>query len=87
MSDHQPLICVQHVDFNHGSAAVLSDITLEITRGDFLAIIGPNGSGKTTLLKLILGTLRATSGRITLFGQEIEKFSQWSKLGLSLIHI
>ena len=81
MNDYQPLVWVQNVNFNYGSTTVLSDITLKITKGDFLAIIGPNGSGKTTLLKLILGTLRPGSGQITLFGQNIEKFSLWSKVG------
>ena len=81
VTDHQSLVSVQKVNFTYGSTTVLSDITLEITTGDFLAVIGPNGSGKTTLLKLILGILRPGSGRIKLFGQEIEKFSHWSKLG------
>jgi len=81
VSDRQSLVYVQNVNFNYGSTVVLSDITLEITQGDFLAIIGPNGSGKTTLLKLILGTLLPGSGRINLFGQDIEKFSHWNKLG------
>ncbi|MEW5800772.1 MAG: metal ABC transporter ATP-binding protein [bacterium] len=81
MSDHQSLISVQNVNFTYGSTVVLSDITIEITEGDFLAIIGPNGSGKTTLLKLILGLLRPTSGRVQLFGQDIERFSYWKKLG------
>lgn len=79
MSEH--LVSVQDINFNYGSISVLSEINLNISRGDFLAIIGPNGSGKTTLLKLILGLLRPGSGQIKIFGQNIAGFSRWSSLG------
>src|SRR5512146_3015592 len=42
---------------------MLSGITLEIGRGDFLAVVGPNGGGKTTLLRTLLGVLRPVAGR------------------------
>ena len=41
---------------------VLEDISLEVSKGAFLAIVGPNGSGKSTLLKLILGLLKTQTG-------------------------
>ncbi|MEW6378339.1 MAG: metal ABC transporter ATP-binding protein [bacterium] len=81
MSDNHPLVCVQDVDFAYGSTSVLSGISLDIKRGDFLAVIGPNGSGKTTLIKIILGILRPGSGQVKLFGQDIGGFSRWDKLG------
>lgn len=50
---------------------VLSDISLEVGRGDSLAIVGPSGSGKSTLLQII-GTLdRPTSGSVALDGQDL----------------
>ena len=55
---------------------VLNGITLEVPRGDFLALMGPSGSGKTTLLNLIAGIDRPTSGKIVVDGKEISRFSE-----------
>ena len=46
--------------------AIVKNLTLIISRGDRLGLIGPNGSGKTTLLNLILGNLAPDSGRVRL---------------------
>jgi len=48
----------------HGRKQVLRDITLEINRGDRIALLGRNGAGKTTLIKLIGGVEMPTSGRV-----------------------
>lgn len=74
-------VAVKKVDFSYSTTHVLIDIDLAITQGDFLAIIGPNGSGKSTLLKIILGLLPVQQGNVILFGQELARFSQWSKIG------
>ena len=53
----------------------LRGVTLEIRRGDFLAIIGQNGSGKTTLVKHFNGLLRPTQGKVTVFGLDASQTS------------
>jgi putative ABC transport system ATP-binding protein len=50
---------------------VLSDLSLTVEPGEFLALMGPSGSGKTTLLNLIAGLDHPTSGRVIVHGQEI----------------
>src|SRR3954470_17817384 len=55
---------------------VLNGITLDVPKGDFLALMGPSGSGKTTLLNLIAGIDRPTSGRVMVEGKEISRFSE-----------
>ena len=55
---------------------VLNGITVDVQRGDFLALMGPSGSGKTTLLNLIAGIDRPSSGTITVEGKEISRFSE-----------
>jgi len=50
---------------------VLKNITFDIERGGFVAIVGPSGSGKTTLLGLLAGLDRASAGTVSLDGQDL----------------
>lgn len=54
---------------------VLSDINLDIKRGDFVALMGPSGSGKTTLLNLLGGLDTPTSGELSIASQRIDRYS------------
>ncbi len=49
---------------SYGSHAVLKDVSINVDRGDRIAIVGPNGAGKTTLLKVLAGELCATEGKV-----------------------
>ena len=55
---------------------VLSDIDVDIHRGEFLALMGPSGSGKSTLLNLIAGIDSPDGGSITVEGDDITRFSE-----------
>lgn len=57
------------------SVPVLTDLNLDIKRGDFLALMGPSGSGKTTLLNLLGGLDSPTSGSLKIAGERIDTFS------------
>lgn len=46
--------------------SILRDVSLDVRRGDFMAITGPNGGGKTTLLRIILGLLKPTRGSVAI---------------------
>jgi putative ABC transport system ATP-binding protein len=52
---------------------VLHGLTLDIPKGDFVALMGPSGSGKTTLLNLIGGLDKPTSGEVTVGGRRIDQ--------------
>jgi putative ABC transport system ATP-binding protein len=54
---------------------VLRGVTLDIPRGDFLALMGPSGSGKTTLLNLVGGLDRPSEGVIEMGGDRIDQMS------------
>ncbi|MBM3764919.1 MAG: ATP-binding cassette domain-containing protein [Acidobacteria bacterium] len=62
-----------------GVENVLDNVSLEMHAGDTLIILGAAGAGKTVMVKIALGLLGSTSGRITLFGQDVTKFTepQW----------
>ncbi len=59
-----------------GALTVLKEVSLEVARGESLAIVGPSGSGKSTLLQ-IMGTLdRPTSGTVTLDGRDLSDLDE-----------
>ncbi|WP_106829174.1 polyamine ABC transporter ATP-binding protein [Parabacteroides pacaensis] len=65
------IITVKHVSKYFGDKAVLDDINLFVRKGEFVTILGPSGCGKTTLLRLIAGFQTATTGEITISGEDI----------------
>jgi NitT/TauT family transport system ATP-binding protein len=56
-----------------GPVEALRDITLEIGRGELLALVGPSGCGKSTLLRIIAGLRPATAGRVTVDGSAVTR--------------
>jgi putative ABC transport system ATP-binding protein len=76
---NEALVQVRSVDksYQRGkqTVEVLHRLTLDIPRGDFVALMGPSGSGKTTLLNLIGGLDRPTAGEILVDGQRIDQLS------------
>ncbi|MEM0080086.1 MAG: ABC transporter ATP-binding protein [Nitrososphaerota archaeon] len=70
------LIDVKKVYLSDGiPTEALRGVSLKISRGEFIAIVGPSGSGKSTLLHLIGGLDRPTSGRVLIGGVDINKLS------------
>ena len=67
-----------------GGHAVLTDIDLEIRRGEIFALLGPNGAGKTTLISIICGIVTPTEGRILAAGHDVVRDYRKtrSKIGL-----
>jgi len=66
----RPLLEVDGVSVRFGALNALTRVSLEITRGEIVAIIGPNGAGKTTLINVISGFYRPYEGRIAFDGRE-----------------
>ncbi|MEU8820161.1 ABC transporter ATP-binding protein [Actinoplanes sp. NPDC048796] len=61
---------VASLSHSFGDLSVLSDISLEVARGEFVSIVGPSGSGKSTLFHLVGGLLQPTAGKISIGGED-----------------
>ena len=75
-----PLVEIKHLvkGYTRGGQVVpvLHDISLDIARGDFIALMGPSGSGKSTLLNLIAGIDKPDAGILRIDGEDITQLSE-----------
>ena len=69
------LLSAHHLTKRFGGLAAVSDVSIDLWRDRIHAVIGPNGAGKSTLANLLSGDLPATSGSITLGGQDVTGWS------------
>ena len=60
-------------DTKGGAIEACNDVTLDISRSEFVAIVGPSGCGKTTILKMVAGLVPYTSGTITVGGKRVDR--------------
>ena len=68
--DGPPLLEVDGITVRFGAVQALSHVSLDVRRGEILAVIGPNGAGKTTLLNVISGFYHPHEGRILFAGRD-----------------
>ncbi|HYF19290.1 MAG TPA: ABC transporter ATP-binding protein [Ramlibacter sp.] len=57
---------------SRGSLTALDGVTFDIEEGEFFGLLGPNGAGKTTLISILAGLTRATSGRVSVLGHDVQ---------------
>ena len=67
------MIAVHNLSKSFGSRAVLSEVNLQVTAGETVALVGPNGAGKTTLLRILATLTRPTSGMVMIAGADLAK--------------
>lgn len=67
------LLSVESVYASHGSVKALWDVTLQVDRGEVVAVVGANGAGKSTLLRSIMGLVKISGGSIRLGGEDITR--------------
>jgi len=66
------MIELSHLTKKFGDLVAVSDLTLQVERGQFFAVLGPNAAGKTTLLRVLAGLLKPTSGEARVAGFDIQ---------------
>ena len=65
------MIQIENVTRKYGSLRAVSEVSLDIERGEIVGLLGHNGAGKTTLMKMLTGYLEPTSGTIRVQGHEV----------------
>ena len=65
------LLSASNMSFAYGDRVVLRDVSLQLSAGEMMALLGPNGSGKTTTIKLLMNIIRPTSGSASVLGTSI----------------
>jgi branched-chain amino acid transport system ATP-binding protein len=81
----ETLLSIKNLTMKFGGVTALNDVSIEVKKGEILALIGPNGAGKTTVFNVITGVYKATSGVVTFEGTEIRNQVRYkiTQLGLA----
>ena len=69
------IIQIENLHISLSGTEILTDISLEVRKGDYVSIIGPNGAGKTTLIKCLAGIYDSWSGSIRMNGRTLDELS------------
>ncbi|MFL5310643.1 MAG: ATP-binding cassette domain-containing protein, partial [Myxococcales bacterium] len=72
MAHDEPALRVRELVAGYGGLPALHGVSLEVNRGETVALVGANGAGKSTLLRAIAGLLQPLSGHIDLDGRRID---------------
>ncbi len=70
------IIQLIHVSKWYDRRAALSDVTIEVEKGDFILLMGPSGAGKSTLLRMLIGEEQPDEGQIFVQGRNVTKLKQ-----------
>ena len=81
------VLSIEHINAGYGDFQALFDISLDIVKGELLALVGANGAGKSTLMRSIAGEIRPMNGRVMFDGQDVTTLpaTQRSRLGIGLV--
>jgi ribose transport system ATP-binding protein len=87
-AQHAPLLAMRGISKRFPGVVALEDVSLELERGQVLALMGENGAGKSTLMKVLGGALQPDAGEIRISGQAVALSSVGTaqRLGVALVH-
>jgi branched-chain amino acid transport system ATP-binding protein len=78
---------VRSLSVAYGGLQALSDVSLDVEQGEFVAVVGPNGAGKTTLFKTISGTVSPVAGEITYHGRNLLEVPPAERAQTGIAHV
>src|SRR4051812_32445350 len=67
-----PVLQVEQLTKKYPKLTALDGVSLDIAEGEIFALLGPNGAGKTTLIGTVCGLVKKTSGRVRVFGVDLD---------------
>ena len=84
---NEALLTVEQLNAFYGKAHILFDVSLQVRKGEVVALVGRNGAGKSTTMKAIIGLLDRASGVITFRGHRIDGLASFkiARLGLGFV--
>ncbi len=71
-----PILTAEGLNLRFGSIAALSDVAIDITEGEVVAIVGESGSGKTTLLRVLSGLMAPDAGTVRWLGEDVHAMGE-----------
>lgn len=81
------MLKIRSLSVTYGGLNALSDVSLDVENGQFVAVVGPNGAGKTTLFKTISGVVTPITGEITYKGQNLLNVPPNERAHLGIAHV
>jgi branched-chain amino acid transport system ATP-binding protein len=80
-------LLIEDVSAGYGGSAVVRGLSLSIDAGEVVALLGANGAGKTTTLRVVSGLVQATSGAVSVFGEDVASMSPRAVARLGVAHM
>ena len=81
------MLKIRSLDVAYGGLRALSGVSLDVARGQFVAVVGPNGAGKTTLFKTISGVVTPVAGEISYKGENLLLVPPAERAQLGIAHV
>jgi branched-chain amino acid transport system ATP-binding protein len=81
------VLAIRSLSVNYGGLHALTDVSLDVGRGQLVAILGPNGAGKSTLFKAISGTVTPSTGEISYDGRNLQAVPPAERAHLGIAHV
>jgi branched-chain amino acid transport system ATP-binding protein len=81
------MLSVRNLDAYYGRAHILTDLSLEVGKGEVVVLLGRNGAGKSTTLKSIMGLVRPARGELAFAGQRIDRLEPYEIAALGLGYV
>jgi branched-chain amino acid transport system ATP-binding protein len=83
----EPILQVQNIEVRYERLAVLHGISLSVSRGELVCVVGANGAGKSTILRAIMGTQRVVAGTVHFAGRPIHHLRTEAIVRLGVVYV